>query len=808
MSIQSALSALILALSLAFVAPFVAPSALLAQARTPDGEIELFDYTVQDGDTCASISLRFFGNGRRYDLIHAYNPNMGPPPHDLTAGRILHLPRTAPPASAVADATVTGVERRVEARPRPADEEWQAARRGLGLYRGGRVATQASAAAELTFRDTSVVQLRQDTLVIIFGNAGGTTRRAGMEATLETGALRTRLGELRGGTAASTNSLTVTTTSGTASLAGGSTVVSVDEGGTSRVSNHSSRASLQGSSGRAVALPENTGSMVSRGSRPTPPRPLPAAPTWAPGATRFLGVMGRGGSISGAWEAVPSASRYHVEISRNADGRDIAFATEVPATVTQFEAHRLPAGTYYITVSTLDGDLFESRPSTALGVEVVLARLLSPGTDPASPAPAFDPGDPSVEETGQVPALEGSIVQLPEGITCAGESDHAVVLHASAMPLTCSSASGNVAVANFVMAPVETRIGASGDELITVPRGGEATYFVRPMSSVALPSDLTLLGTEGLSIASMVPEADGYRVTINADRNAPSEGQLQWVSASTPTLVMGAMPVALGEAAVEAPVETPVEAAAPVLEVPHMTDVYAHLPFSGVLPLTDFERRGQQVALSYAEVGTINGSSRSRIALGGQVSLFDDNLHIGASVPFDIVGQYNGTYDRGSLDLYAHVRWVAMRRDPAASNAVGLAFGLGAWFPLHAPDASGLSVVRLAPSLELNYAFQRVGAFRTRQGAILDLDSVGTRYWASAYGLDFNLFQQLSIGVELDMAIGDESGRGIFALGVMPQIGLNFRPIYVGIGLRAGINRDGQSLYGPIGLGLNVSAAF
>ncbi len=806
MSLQSALSALLLTFSLAFIAP----NALLAQARIPDGEIELFDYTVQAGDTCAGISRQFFGNGRRYDLIHAYNPNMGPPPHDLVAGTILRLPRTAPPASAVADATVTGVERRVEARPRPADQD-QAARRGLGLYRGGRVATQTSAAAELTFRDTSVVQLREETLVIIFGSTTSTTRRAGMEATLETGALRTRLGELRGGDANSANTLRVTTTSGTANLAGGSTVVSVDEGGTSRVSNHSSRASLQGRTGRAVALPENTGSMVSRGARPTPPRPLPAAPTWAPGATRFLGVMGRGGSISGAWPAVPGASRYHVEISRNADGRDVAFATEVPASITRFEAHRLPPGHYYITVSTLDGDQFESRPSTTLDVEITEARLIAPGVDPASPPPAFDPGDPSVEENGQIPVLEGSLLQLPEGVSCAGENNRAVMLRAASLPLVCTSNGAPVQVANFVMAPVETRIGESGNETISVPRGGQATYFIRPEASLPLPADLTLQGSAGLSVTEIVPESGGYRVTVSADRDAPADGQLQWVSASTPALVMGAMPVALGAAPAETPpVETPaLPGDAPALEVPHMTELYAHLPFSGVLPLTDFERRGQQVALSYAEVGSINGSSRSRIALGGHVSLFDDNLHIGAAVPYDIVGNYtDGTWERGSLDLYAHVRWVALRRDPAAANGIGLAFDVGAWFPLHAPDASGLSVVRLAPSLEFNYAFQRVGSFRTRQGALVDLDGSGARYWASAYGLDFNLIPELSVGVELDVALGSENERGIFALGVVPQIGLNFRPIYIGIGLRAGLNRDGQSLYGPIGLGLNVSAAF
>lgn len=39
--------------------------------------IEIVDYTVVEGDTCPSIARRLFGDRRRYDVLHAYNPEMG-----------------------------------------------------------------------------------------------------------------------------------------------------------------------------------------------------------------------------------------------------------------------------------------------------------------------------------------------------------------------------------------------------------------------------------------------------------------------------------------------------------------------------------------------------------------------------------------------------------------------------------------------------------------------------------------------------------------------------------------------------------
>jgi hypothetical protein len=807
MGLRSALPVATL-LALAALAPSWTPAPACAQA-TEGGEVELFDYVVQEGDSCASISERFFGNRRRYDLIHAYNPGMGPPPHDLEPGRMLRIPRRAVSAAELADATVTGVERRVEARPRPIDEAWIAAQRGLGLYRGGRVATQSRSAAELTFRDTSVVQLREETLVIIFGATSSATRQSGMEATLETGALRTRLGELRGETGG--NTLRVVTGSGTASLAGGSAVVSVDGSGTSRLSNHTSRAGLQASAGGpSVPLPPDTGSLVRRGERPTPPRPLPAAPTWITGERRSLGVAGRGGSLGGQWALVPGASRYHVELARQADGRDVVFAVDVPSRITRFEAHRLPAGVYYATVATIDGDLFESRPSSAARFEILEGRALAPGEDPASPPPAFDPGDPSVEPHPEVEVLEGTTFVTPEGVAC--EPTSPVVLRAD-LVMRCATPAGEpVTTPAFVVRGVSTTIdGVAPGDRLSLARDATHEVVLTPSLDGALPDDLALLASDGILVASQIREGSRVRATIAVSRDAPLPAELRWARESAPAQPMGRIPLTLvAPRAVVAAVPTPEQASTPA-HAPRLTEAFARSPVVSALVLDDLDRRGSTVGLTLAEIAPRPrnplGSQRTRLAVAGDLALFDDQLVLGTVVPIDLVGTHNASWERGALDVWAHARWVPLRRDPAADASLALAIDLGAWFPTHAGEPSGLPSVRLAPSIAMAFAIERVFAFRTRQGALIDLDDTGARLWASAYGIDLELFGPLAIGVEIDLALGRERERSLFAIGLAPQLAIDVDPVALSLGLRFGLNRDGQDVFGAASVVLGASVA-
>lgn len=235
------------------------------------------------------------------------------------------------------------------------------------------------------------------------------------------------------------------------------------------------------------------------------------------------------------------------------------------------------------------------------------------------------------------------------------------------------------------------------------------------------------------------------------------------------------------------------------------------------LALTDVDRRGSVVGLAITEIAPAprahGRTERTRLVLAADLSLLDDQLQLGTLVPFDVAGRATGTWEAGSLDVYAHARWVPLRRDPAARDSLALAIDLGAWFPTHpdgldGDDRSGLPLVRLTPSIELAYAFERVASFRMRQGAILDLDDTGARLWASAYGLDLEVTRAISVGIEIDLVLGPEIEANLFAVGLSPQLAVELGPVVLGLGMRFGLNRDGQALFGAASVAVSGSVAF
>lgn len=246
-----------------------------AQDRADPAPV-LREHVVGAGETCASIARRYFGDAHRWDLLHEHNPGLGPPPHRLVVGTVLRIVVLRRDPSDP-EARVTASMRRVEARA-PADSSWREARRGLSLTRGWRVTTHDRASAEITFRDASVIEMRQHTLVIVFGPTARTAARRSTEATLERGALRARLAELAGEVP-----VAVATPDVVAELSGGEALVSVDEVGTSRIANHTGRDAVivgRGRRGARVRLPPGTGARVSRGTTVIARRRLLPAPSW------------------------------------------------------------------------------------------------------------------------------------------------------------------------------------------------------------------------------------------------------------------------------------------------------------------------------------------------------------------------------------------------------------------------------------------------------------------------------------------------------------------------------------------------
>ena len=394
-----------LALTLALAA-ISTPSAAQSAATIPDdgqtpAEVETYVYTVQEGDTCAGIARRNWGDRRRYDIIHAYNPGMGPPPHNLVPGSTLVLPRD--PSNRGPDAELTDVQREVRAR-RASAEDWLRAPLGLDLYRGWRVNTLERSAAELTFADTSVLELRQNTLVVVFGGSAERARRsAGAPATLDRGALRTHLGSLR---------LEVETPATETRLAGGSSVLRVEDDGTTRLSHHEGgNATVRGRSGGTRRVQPGFGTRTDVGQRPGRLHCLPPAPAWVSGPRRFAALPGSGGTVHASWNEVPGARFYRLEIVRPS-GRGLVAAAEVPANVRSVELHHLPVGEYALRVATIDAELFEGRPSSleAIAVEPVGFRLPDgtalAGDDQLRPDPLEAP-QPLTLPSGTTLVVEG-----------------------------------------------------------------------------------------------------------------------------------------------------------------------------------------------------------------------------------------------------------------------------------------------------------------------------------------------------------------------------------------------------------------
>lgn len=759
--------------------PYAGTDPATCASMSADG-VEVYAYEVQEGDSCTRVAQRAFGERSRYDLIHQYNPAMGPPDHHLAAGTYLCLPRAAPPRGSGPTARITALRQRVNAR-RPDATAWAQARLGQPLDRGERVSVLSRAFAELTFRDTSIVTLRGDTLVIVHGGEPG-ARSVASRAELESGALRSRLGELRGG-----NRLAIEAPSAVIVLSGGAAVTSTDAQATARVSNHEGAAAVVTSrAGGTVRVAPGMGSSVPRGARPTRPQPLPPAPAWTLSPPRHVGVA-QLTTVRGEWSAVPNARSYRVEVSRQRDGRELVAALEVPASVSRFEIHRLPPGIYHTRVSTIDGDFFESRPSAPYTFEVVLGRLEVPGQ--AAP-PQFDHGDASEEPT-PLTVLPGARFVPPEGVRCTLEGAEDTTLRApGSTTLACVDAEGRaLGVVEVQVAAVELRPADEARELV-LARGEEAEVTLRIASAVEVPSSVAVRGSDGLEVLVHRREGETLTVRVRATADAPEEGTLALMNGET---ALGALPVAVSAAPAVAAVAAPPssEPSEPDVEdrgEPLFPQPFGTVPWPSMVGLRDIRRDGLNVAIA----GTVAGDAaeqRARIAVSARAGLLERQLQLELGTTLDFHRQWERTSHRGAGDVYAAASY-APRFDQLA-----LAFELAAFFPTGASEG-GLAVVRLVPSVHLQLALSELIGLRARLGAAADLDGSGNAALVSAYGIDLRVAEPVVLGVELGLSLGQEDGALLTIPTAGASVGLVVGPLIFTGGARFGLSESAWSTMG------------
>lgn len=452
-----------------------------------------FEYTVEVGESCASIARELYGDRERYDLIHAYN-DLGPLPHQLRPGQTLVLLR---PELARSEAVVQRVVRRVEQRP-PGLERWMRAAPGASLQRGHQIVTREDAQAELRFRDGSTLHMRERSLVIVMAEGRHESRSIG-RATLERGNLRAHLGRLA-------RNIDVATPSARTRVSGDAWV-GVDEGGTSRVANRGRRAIVvHGDRGR-VRVPSGSGTVVRRGERPDAPHPLPAPPSWRDDFQgRFVGFVGAGAPVVVSWEAVEGADGYRVELAHRPSGGDVVRSLRVSGTHARFDG--LDPGVYYASVATIDEE-FEGPNGSARAVVTLAARLLPPG------------GGTHVAEN--VPrVVPGTAVVAPSGYRCGTRDSMQTLFTLRALgrqTLRCVDASGlELLGGDLVVVRARARVVGA-----PVVRRGRVTRIRFQLDSpVALPDRLVARTPQGVAVGPIVRRDGVYVAEIGAAADAPA----------------------------------------------------------------------------------------------------------------------------------------------------------------------------------------------------------------------------------------------------------------------------------------------
>lgn len=386
--------------------PRPAPRPTARPAAAP--AVQLRPYRVQAGDTCVGIATARYRNGARTDLIHAYNPTLGPPPHRLRVGQVLQLPDRVPSASTPLPAAVlTETQNRVEVIN---DSGTRVGHRNDPLFRGTRVSTLERASAEVTFADETQLRLSEQTLVVILGESNTRVRRLARasDTVLERGTLRAFLGSLGRGAEpeavtpvapaapqrparrvvrpaprrARVVAVPIRTASGRVVLRNGEAQVAVGARNETTVAVYSGSANVV--AGNRTVTVQPGFAVRAEGNRVEAPHALPVAPQWQTRPPR-LTLTDTTAALSARWEpgtapanrTAPAPATWHIELARDPSFLDLASELRTADATPVWQVEALAPGAYYLRVSAVDAARFEGPFSEPLRVTVVRPEVVA-----------------------------------------------------------------------------------------------------------------------------------------------------------------------------------------------------------------------------------------------------------------------------------------------------------------------------------------------------------------------------------------------------------------------------------------------
>lgn len=339
-----------------------------AHAKTPGYPEQVIQWTVQDGETCGDIALALYGKAHLIYLVERYSGiDCRGGSLVLKTGETLVVPakNTSPPA-----ATLRAMKPAVRAKPPGGG--WSPAAPGMPLHRRYSVNTRDDARADVRFIDRTRIYLAENTLVIIYGTAGRSAiAKSKPVVQLDSGEVQAGLAALRGKPVR-------------VDVAGGGNVAAQSKDTVLRKKEKRTTVSVFdgdaeiSSAGKKVTVPKHYGSSFESRRAPEKPKPLPPPPSWLAATSRGVVLAPPGeGLIVASWGASKRAETYRVEVATSADFADLVVREEVPANVTSFRAEKMPAGTYYLRVRSIDAEDFLGIASATRQVQLVEAEIES-----------------------------------------------------------------------------------------------------------------------------------------------------------------------------------------------------------------------------------------------------------------------------------------------------------------------------------------------------------------------------------------------------------------------------------------------
>jgi len=347
----------------------LAPAGLGAQSRpAPAAKPSVFAseptswHTVRPGETLRGITARFLGSSALWQEIHRLNPGIADPDR-IAPGQRIRVPAEK---SSIPAARLERLSRQVEEQPSPIP--WQNAQVGDMLVERDAVRTRQKSSAEMQFLDGARLTVTEDSLVFL--------QRSGKTLT---GSTKKSIEIVQGAAELNAQVLSASAPPPEVEIVLGNTRATsrpdnkgpartrarrAEEGG-AKLMAYGGESEVE-AGGARVRVQRGMGTSVATQGPPSPPEPLLPAPVLAgpePDAERACADPPL------AWQAVPRATSYIVEVCRD-PGCGALVDRRVGETATEWRPAALPVGELYwrVTARSLSG--LDGYPSEAIRLAI------------------------------------------------------------------------------------------------------------------------------------------------------------------------------------------------------------------------------------------------------------------------------------------------------------------------------------------------------------------------------------------------------------------------------------------------------